>query len=274
MGPDKNSELFKSVAEDRIPALTGEFLRRNLLSATLAELAELFDEKDNTSHPVTEPTLLGRLVALSQVQRTQLGIAGFEPLSVVDFDGSVSAKAAPHHDQFDTDSGETINTRIIKLSMPSSFDDETVEIFGLNMYQPDVNVDEFFDEEAPAANIVVVGETGKVMDKIKPISGETLAFAIRNKQTRDAKLYKVIYEESSEGQSYMDDDIKHESETKAIVTLPDGKKVAVELLDGDLQNQMVNELQMAIDQLKGRNKNELSEDERQAVSGILDSSGE
>src|SRR3989304_9172246 len=103
MGPEKNAELFQAVAEPRLPSLKGEFIRRGLLGESLRQLSDLFESKDNTSHPVTEPTLLLRLYALSQVQRSTMGIAGFEPMLAVNIDeqpnGGVDAKAAPAHDE-------------------------------------------------------------------------------------------------------------------------------------------------------------------------------
>lgn len=268
MGPERNKELFDAVAGSRIQSLTQEFVRRNLLAATLKEISELFADKDHTSHPVTEPTLLGRLWALTQVQRTHLGIAGFDPLEAVDFDGSIIAKSAPHHHEFSAPGNNTICTRIISLTMPDTAD--TVEIFGLNLYQPDVDTDEFFgDPENGTNKLVIVGDTGRIRDKIYPITGETVAFAVRNKQTQDAKLYRVAYTDPAEALTDTDAGIKHEGENRIIVSLPDEMAVVVELIDGQLQHQMVDELRAAIDKLKSMKVSELAADERQAVSEIF-----
>src|SRR4051812_36139590 len=194
MNPEKNSELFEALAKPRIEALSQEFVRRNLLASTLEELSGLFEEKDHTSHPVTEPTLLGRLFALTQIQLTHMGVAGFRPVEAIDYDGSIWAKAAPNHDQFTTSDGNTILTRLIKLTIPDrerSGMEEEVEIFGLNLYQPDANTDEFLaDENDPAKRLIIIGGNKKVQDRVHPITGETVVFAVRSKQTRDAKLYK------------------------------------------------------------------------------------
>ncbi|OGL24470.1 hypothetical protein A3A68_00255 [Candidatus Saccharibacteria bacterium RIFCSPLOWO2_01_FULL_48_13] len=268
MGPEKNRELFESVAESRIDSLTQEFVRRNLLAATLKELSDFFAEKDNTPHPVTEPTLLGRLWGLAQVQRGHMGVAGFEPLDAVRYDGAIFAKSAPYHDEFTTQDGNIIRTRIISLNMFEDEYSDDIEIFGINLYQPDANTDEF-DEHRTEQDLVIVSGGGKILDKERPVIGETVAFAVRNKKTQDSKLYKVRYLEPTESVGGLGRKIEHQTETKTTVTLPDASSVEVELLNGQLQQQVVEELEAAIRKLSQKEQDNLSSEEKHAVSEII-----
>jgi hypothetical protein len=276
MGPEKNSKLYNKLAKPREASLTDEFMRRNLLSATLAELSELFDEKDNTTNPVTEPTMLGKLYALMRVQRSHMGVAGFEPMDMVYMDGTLSAKVAPAHDSYELEdedgrTGNIINTRVIKLTMPDKYSDEQVEVFGLNIYMPDIDTHGFFESEQ--AKLLIVGESGKVQDKPAAVTGETVAFAVRNKITQDAKLYKVEYlSEHMDIYNPNEDAIVQENETSTTTTLPDNQSVRIEVLPGELQTEMVEEIRSAIEKLKGIETKEFSDVEKHVVADILGSS--
>ena len=279
MGPEKNAELFQAVAEPRLPSLKGEFIRRGLLGESLRQLSDLFESKDNTSHPVTEPTLLLRLYALSQVQRSTMGIAGFEPMLAVNIDeqpnGGVDAKAAPAHDEF-MDNNSYYRTRVINITMPDPRYGDMVEVFGLNIYQPTAEEREDAPLEPTEPEILMIGGRGEVQQKKQPITGETVVFAVRNKQTEDAKLYRVAFLDSSETPLKMGPGVEYQSETSASVYLPDGRIATVELIDGELLQQALDELQSASTELNLllNPDSVLTEEERVAVKDTFGKSSE
>lgn len=278
MGPDKNSELFSSVAESRLPSIKEEYIRISLLAESLRELSGLFADKETTSHPVTEPTLLPRLYALSQVQRSAMGISGFEPMLAVNTheqpNGSIDAKAAPAHDEFG-ENGSYFRTRVINITMPNSYYADMVEIFGINVYQPSIDEREI-DDTNEKSGIILVGQRGEVRQTERPITGETVVFAVRNKITEDAKLYKVAFAEEGDTPLRMGPGVDFQSETYARVYLPDGRDVVVELLGGELLQQALDELQAASVVLNNLHNPEslLTEHERTAAKETMARSGD
>ncbi len=279
MGPEKNPELFQAVAEPRLPSLKEEFIRRGLLGESLRQLSKLFESKDNTSHPITEPSLLLRLFALSQVQRSTMGIAGFEPMLAVNIDeqpnGGIDAKAAPAHDEF-MDNNSYYRTRVIDITIPNPHYGDMVEIFGLNIYQPTLEEREDSPLETAEPGILMIGGQGEVQHKKHPITGETVVFAVRNKQTEDAKLYKVAFLDSGEAPLRMGPGVEYQSENSASVFLPDGRVATVELLGGELLQQALDELQSASAELNLLLNPDsiLTEEERVAIKDTLGRSSE
>lgn len=277
MGPNTNPALFKEFGEPNVAALDEEFLRRNLLSGTLEELSDLFAEKDHTSHPVTEPTLFGRLYALSQVQKTENGIAGFYPMNAVDFaarGANIRAKAALPHDEFTDSRGNKYRTRVIQLTMPDEDYAAEIDVFGINFYRPDIDVDELLPEISEKGNgLVVVGAGGGILTKEQPITGKTPILAVLNKVTNDAKLYQVSVSMTSGHLSVTSTGITHESETdtRSTVILPDNTFASIKLLTSSLQNEALVELQNGLAKLKAAKEPgaDLSEEERVALATSL-----
>lgn len=288
MGPDKNPELFRAHAMPRVEALDEEFERRMLLSQSLAELSTLFEEKDNTSHPVTEPTLYSRLYALSRLQRTQLSISGFHGMEGVNLSrgiGDISAKVAPHHDEFRKEGNgggaRVYRTRVIQITMPESgygVPNENIEIFGINFYQPEPVFEN--DTESPEAKdpgaqgyLAIVGKDRKVQRKPQPITDETVVIAVRNKETNDAKLYAASFlaPEDRKSNTFDAAEIMHEAINEAVVVLPDQTQVLVKALSGKELLQAVAELSSSIEVLKKISNidGELSEEEQAAVTATL-----
>ncbi len=258
MGPERNQQLFTAVAADIMPLVDEEFVRRNLVVPALAELAEQFARKDNSPRPVTEPTLFARLYALSMVQRSRMGISGFDPLSTFDNGGKVEAKAAPYHDEFTAKNKGTYRTRIIQFVLPGQDVNNNINIFGVNFYEPNPEEDEAVIEAstfATQSGIVIVDKRGSVTNINKdPISGETVLFAVHNKVTNDAKIYQVTLESAAVATSKVDlgmNQIEFENEASASVRLPDARIVLIKQLNGELQQQAVSELEKALSTLKG-----------------------
>jgi hypothetical protein len=288
MGPNKNPDLFQSYGEPRVMALDEEFERRMLLSSKLAELSELFEEKDNTSHPITESTLFARLYALSRLQHTPMSIAGFSGMEAVDMSrgySDISAKAALYHDEHKVESedgsAKLYRTRAIKVTIPeTAYGDRNghVEIFGLNFYQPepDIEIDKSVRQD-PASKqyLTLIGKNGRAQRKPQAITGETVVIAVRNKETNDAKLYaaQLIAPEDHEETSVFESssEIVHKSIYQAKVTLPDQTQVHIETLSGTNLLQAVAEFSLAIDVLKAvENMDQnLNEEERAAVSATI-----
>lgn len=278
MRPDNNPKLFEQFGRPQINSLNEEFLRRNLVAGVLEDLSNEFEEKDHTAHPVAEPTLVARLFALSQVQRTAMGIAGFDPLETVDFSryrGSIEAKAAPAHDSFD-DNGSTYKTRAIKFVMHGDDAADAIDVFGLNFYQEDAAVDEIAPAEA-SAGLVLIGDKGNVVDKQKPITGSTLLFAVRSKMTNDAKVYTVdVVDPGKIDPAETARQTVQESKTSTKVVMPDQTVIRVTQLEGNELAEAVNELQSSYDRLKQQNSpdDDLDETERAAISTLIRADGE
>jgi hypothetical protein len=271
MGPEKNKALFDLTAASRITGMSGEFQRREDLGVTL-ELLSTFFNKVGAEHTVTEATMITRLHALSQIQDSQLGISGFEPLFAMRHDrpnGSVKAKKTPAHDSFLQD-GIEYKTRVISLNMPYHRS-ENIEFYGINMYVPTIR--EQTEALSPTginrSRLVVVNERGEFVEEAEAITGETSVFAVINNETGDAKAYSVeIEEEDTNSNSYLGDSgVRYISTEEAIVSLGDGRQVRVRELKEDLLREVIDELRegttklgQIVGQLEG-----LSDDEKKAV---------
>lgn len=252
MNPNDSPQLFKDVAEPRITTLNEEFLRRNMVFATLNDLSSEFEAKAEATHPVTEATLVSKLFALSQVQLMRMGVVGFNPLDAVQSVAkAIEASTAPYHDEY-TDGSSAYRTRVIKLKMPDA-DSDDVEIFGLNFYQPDSDIEEDINQSGSGQaekSLVVVGHRGVMSDQ-KPITGETVIMGVRNKKTNDAKFYKVAVDnEYTYGLSTLLGRLNQESEFITRVLLPDGTVYIVEQLVGEEQREAVKEFQKSVEAFK------------------------
>ena len=252
MGPEKNRELFAMVGEPALGEVDAEFDRRNLAGPTLADLTAEFNRKDNSPRPVTDPTLLAKLYALSMVQGSPMGVSGFNPMEAVDHYGGVTAKAAPHHDTFPQD-GREYRTRVIQLLPSGEHLPKDINIFGINLYQPGPNEDALPVEPAKTTTergLVVIDKRGTVAKAGAPISGQTLLFAVYNTDTRDAKLYQATIERpEAYRESSLSGGAVFENETSATVFLTEGLGVLVRQLGGVEQQQAVLELEAARDLL-------------------------
>lgn len=273
MGPNKNSELFVSTTDKSVNNVGAEFTRRNLVTPTLDELSSLFDGYEHTPSPLTDPTLLLKLHALAQVQMSQLGIAGFDPSRAVNFDQRavrVTANAAPHHDEYQDPIHGTILTRVCKLEIPDSDYSDLIEVFALNIFSPDGDADAITadPQEAPKNSLIIVGKHNKIAGKTTPITGEVVALAVRNKETGDAKLYRVTIRSASQAVLMPPDGVEYEEDNVCRIMLPGGQSAEIEVLTGQLQQQMVNELNASAAAIKAVPKASLSDAERAALADI------
>lgn len=269
MGPTNNANLFNLVTGAEFAGGIGaEFERRNLVTPTLNDLSALFEDYESSPAPLTDPTLPIRLAALSHVQLGPLGIAGFDPSSAVDFGYGplrVTGIAAPHHDEYTHEPYGTIRTRVCKLA--TNGHGENIEVFALNMFTPDGDASTITGEEQPSS-LIIVGKGNRVASRAKPITGEVMAFAVRNKETGDAKLYRVTLEGADPTAPTPRSHIQYVSQSIAKVLLPSGHIAEIEVLGGQHQQQMVDELLSAASALRSAPKTELSKAERAILRDI------
>lgn len=276
MGPGKNQELYAAVAKDIEPILDDEFTRRNLVGPVLSELTILFDERDNTRRPMVEPTLFARLYAVSLVQRSRMGISGFNPLEAFNYGNAVEAKAAPYHDEFKSQmNNATYRTRVINLLLPDQSLDKDIRIFGLNFYQPGPteDVEPVAPERTPTiSGLIVTDNRGRVTSKDRtPVTGETVVFAVHNRTSKDAKLYQVSFISPERADlTFEREAVVFETGTRAKVCLPDKQVVTVEQLQDELLQQAVDELDKSVERLKGLANPDtlLTTEERQAARSV------
>lgn len=282
MGPGKNSTLYEAAAAARLQAIDEEFERRNVSTRTMQELGDELIAKETTPDPVTEPTLYARLYVLTQVQRTQIGMDGLVPIKAVDFQdsSSVTARQAPHHDKFSNDRG-VYCTRAIKLELPGYQGEEDIQLFGLNIYQPDISSESPLDTAEPAASetpsLVIIGGKGDVLRKEKSITGETVVFAAFNKRSGDVKFYTVKAMPLPDNLENIAV-IRHDPENRNIVRVgtPDGQYFEIEQLQGDLLLAAIDEFDKALTAVKEVTppNSSLKPEEREALSSALGASGE
>lgn len=286
MNPEKSPLLHNTVVKDREGGIYEEFARRNLLANTIRDLSEQFEDKEDVLHKPSEPTLYAKLYALSQIQQSRLGVAGFSPLSPIEqgLIGSlwtVSAKVAPPHDQYQL--GETtISTRAISFSSDATMESE-VDILGLNIFIEDFNVDEvgiegFNEDIQPSKGLLIVGDAGKkgpvLLDGApKTVNGETVIFAVRSKISNDAKLYTMDFVSSKDrdiASFQHPSGIRYENDNVAYVMLPDSQVMRVEQLTGQAQIEAVAELDKATEAFKDKKrKDDLSGEERIAANNAM-----
>ncbi len=277
MGPQNNPELYQAIAADRQNAVSQEFRRRVLLAGTMSDLSTEFQKRDQTQHHLAEPTISTKLYALSLVQRSSMGVAGFNAFSPVTVHNgvldNVKALEAPHHDEFSHED-ELFRTRVVSL-IPSEITRNEVDIFGLNFYQPEHGV-----EDASTKGLVVISKNaekvGAVVSESRTLSGETVLFAVRNQKSDDAKLYSVAFDDpqNPNNQGFMHSSgITFQSETEARIMLPDSQVIVVKQLIGELQDQAVAELDKSVECLKQVDQDHLNDTERQAVAEAFKASG-
>jgi len=151
-------------------------------------------------------------------------------------------------------------------------DDENgeVEIFGLNFFQPDLNLDLDFGLNSDSNKLLVVGEKGLIGEQC-PINGETVILGVRNIKTNDAKLYKVDVDKASTYNTGTQNQTVYQvSEYKIAVTLPDNTVMVVEQLTDEQQQEAVREFQKSVETLKAQPlpTDGMTEAEIDAISGI------
>jgi hypothetical protein len=292
MGPDKNTELFRLAADAHLgERLQNEMARREMLEGAMGDLSEAFAQDDRTPCPITEPTMLNNLIALNNLQRTHMGVAGTNPLAAVRFDratgtiGTLSGLVAPAHDSFTTSNTlSPVHTRAIKITLNGPHrddyedDDANVEYFGLNLFIPDAQIPDTpeGDEPTPASSmLIVVGEGGKrKTGDTKHISGETPIIAVRNKDTGDAKVYAFRQLSSedvvdpAEWRGFTMNDVTFKG-NEAIVPLSDGQVRVVTLLEGDALRQVADEFNAAVAAIKERQDDGLTVAERAIARAAL-----
>lgn len=279
MNPRSSPELFDKIVANKEASVAEEFERRNLLSATIRDLAEVFEEKESVLHKPSEPTLYAKLYALSQVQQSRLGVAGFSPLAPVE-SGLIQSvwkaevKAAPSHDQYtDEVLSRTYHTRAVCFSS-DALDQSEIDVIGLNFYQQDY---EFKEDKPKLLAVKGIGKQGEVVmsdEESKSINGETLIFAVRSKVTNDAKLYTMDIVSSDEAAAIAfthHSGIKYENDNLAYVLLPDSQVMKVEQLEGNAQKEAVRELDKATETLKAKEDplSDVEPEHRAIVGGIL-----
>ena len=296
MNPETSTELYSKLAQPRLESLQEEYMRRNLVAGVLKDVSDLFNSRETTRNPITEPALFARFYALSQVQRTHLGVTGFNPLTVVRFEEgvvSLEAKIAPPHDEVTLDDGTTLRSRLINITLPepNGVDDNPglswgqphqikqpesdIEIFGINIFLPDVDIEAALteSENVPKKGLALVSRGGEVRKKPQPVTGETVLFGVRNRRTNDAKLYAIIREpqEDTEDLKFVNS-IAHKKDGSCVVLLPDGIFMSIKSLAGAELNQAVEEIVKGSDTLKGNNSTDstLSPEEQVAVGQILE----
>lgn len=296
MRPDNNNELYNIAGSPFEGSVSAEYVRRHLLRETFCELADAFNDKETTSHPIADPTMMAKLYALSQVQRTSMGIAGFDPFSAIDTTvttGMVNAFIAPEHDRYEV-GGETFLTRAVLLDMPQKGENDHVSVFGLNYYQADFNIspsDRLSIDGVSATDVesklVVVERGGNVLEERAPVMGQTAIFGVYNKATGDAKLYKIAHVKdipvdaseqlarsvSGQGGSVVYDGAVSEEgiESRAFIALPDSTCMTVDMLRGTLELQANREFRLAVEAFENdvSPNASLSEAEADAITASL-----
>ncbi len=123
-----------------------------------------------------------------------------------------------------------------------------------------------------------MGDRGRtVVGEKVPITGETAILAVRNKITRDAKIYRVTFDDVNmgiadqrAGVSMGGVSIVHESAYLSRVMTPDGARLTVEELRGELLLEAQNELIQGFERLKALHAPDavLSDVERAAAHSI------
>lgn len=273
MNPDSSKELFELLGPRTLGYIDDESLRMNQLSVFLKELSDSFDRKITVPTQIIDPTMFARLYALSQVQRTQIGISGFDPMSAIhsEHNGIVMAKVAPHHDEYE-DGVKVYKTRVVKFALSDYVVNDQVDIFGINLYRDDVALtdDRNLGGEQNTGKLVVVDEVLNVVPEEKSIKGDTSIFTVINKETGDAKVYLVSHAgEDEEVDLFSGNSIKHISAHEKVVRLPDGHVIRISQLAGDLEMQVIAEIEHAEKALEGYTPENLTPEEKTAVKTTL-----
>ncbi len=273
MGPHKNPELFNAVARPNIERVKNEFLRRNMVAATLQDLAEAFDQQNGEPRPIADPLLYAKLYGLSMTHQSSIGISGFTALDSVDHSqGMIVAKAAPPHDTYTNDTtNETFQTRVINLSLPEDHGYgslKNVKIFALNFYHPDPIIVE--EEDRPETGLLLIGKKKGIVNGTSPIIGDVSLFAAINTETGDAKIYKVTYVQEP-GVVFTGDRerVSFEGDNTAIIRLSQQVTVRVEQLTDELERQASEEFVSGMTALKRDNDSvSLSVTEKAAIESV------
>ena len=287
MGPDNSIQLYRRVERGgSVARLEEETLRRVAIGQTLGDLSDQFETRaDGQPAHIAEPVMVRKLYALAAIQRTRLGVAGFDPRAAINFDHSsdrVMAEAAPAHDSFNHDEfGSQAMTRAIKFIIRdyNGEADSTIEMFGLNLYIADPNIEAIDGISEPHAShptqLLVVNEAGRATKQTEEayISGETPIIAVRNSKTGDARVYLLLDAETSD----IPDDLTDSHGARAAgqpliqgaeawVDLPDGQVQRIVVLQGDELANAAREFADAASALQTGGIDQLSVSERAAVT--------
>lgn len=266
MNPNSTPHLYEHLASPKLDAMLVEQRQRVINAGVIADLAEQFNRANKGLSHVADPVMIGKLYALQSVQRSHIGVAGFNPMSVPNpyENGAVYAAAAPHHDSF-THNDDQFRTRAIQFA---SGDNAGIEMIGLNLYIADMDVRDLEPEEE--SGFIVVTADGKPVEKSEPINGDVSIFAIRNNVTGDAKIYRIEKLPQSDIPDFNHHPVTFENTACAHVVLPDAQRISVMLLSGDAEQEVVREMQAATECLKSHatRRPSLSSGEQRALSGL------
>lgn len=274
MGPDKNPELFCELASKRVNAICGEALRRETLSLSTARFVEKIDSNIKTLNYVTEPIAMAKLIALSKISKNNLGIAGFDQIDFEKFYNStvlLEAKASLPHDNFISQNGKNIITRLVKFHHPDITSE--VDIIGLNIYQSEESNERLTSNEhlESLEKLLLVDEQGEIQQKKAPITGENVAFIVRDRRTFDAKAYYINMEYGSRPIEPNRQSVFYLSDYHAKVRSPDNSEFYINLIKGKMLRQLVQELEAGTEQLsKNSNVKSLNYVEKVAVLNTME----
>ncbi len=266
MRPDKNGELLETIGKEALEYVDEESSRRNQLALLLDSLSDNFERKIGDSSQIIDPTMFARLFAISQVQRTQIGLSGFDPMSAINtsHNGIVMAKIAPHHDEYEDDGLKVYKTRVLEIDLPEYAVNSQVNIFGINIYRDDTGLTH---DEGKTPGLVIVSESLRVSPDDESISGDTSIFAVINKDTKDAKVYLVTHHNDDDDMSVLNSsNIQRKSAHEMIVKLPDGHSIKIQQLTGDLELQAISEIEASDKVLNDYQPDELSAEEKMAAT--------
>jgi hypothetical protein len=280
MRPEQNGELLGLVATHNhtYERLAEETVRREMLTPNLSDLSDAFGQIEETDHHITDPTLVMKLYALAKLQATEFGVSGTNPLDAVTSGYSyvhVRAQVAPAHDEFHSEVvNGPVRTRAIRLKVTNGEpeEDQQVELFGLNLFTPDLSVSDEPETQAPSptSKLIVVSTKGRLTGVKSYITGEIPIVAVRNKETRDAKVYAFL-----EGDiELLETEERMELERSgtlikgkdAFIRLPGGKTQIVRELTEDMQRQAATEFESATRAIKQRDIVTLTDSERAAAT--------
>jgi hypothetical protein len=281
MGPDRSKELFDAYVGASVTSIANELERTKKAEAVLQGLSEEFTEMPVTS-PVAEPTMAAKMHALSKLGFDQMGIAGFNPMSMLylgDNGISMQAVAAPAHDRYETShqgNAVEIQTRAILIKPPTDTDrggrsardsssKDDLEFFGLNLYAVTPETGEASEDDlkqllspAPtsASSDIVLSAAGQkaveanqrlLVAKGEPLLGVTNIFAVRHKEHGTVKLYGISL---SVNQLPGVATPGRDADLRLVVDLPNSMQATVTVLEGQQFDQALEEFSRATEAIK------------------------
>lgn len=281
MGPDRSKELFDAFVSTSVAGIANELERTKKAETVLQGLSEEFAEMPVAS-PIAEPTMAAKMHALSKLGFDQMGIAGFNPMSMLylgDNGISMQAVAAPAHDRYETGHqghAVEIQTRAILIKPPADTDrrsrpsgdgsgQDDLEFFGLNLYAVTPEAGEASEDDLlrlldstpmPDSSNIVLSAAGQkavqanqrlLLARGEPLLGVTNIFAVRHKEHGTVKLYGISL---SVNQLPGVGTPGREAYLQLVVDLPNSMQATVTVLEGEQFDQALEEFSRATEAIK------------------------